>query len=78
MNGKRDYVEVTVTLKLPKKVNDFLEDFAKFAGVTVEDILSGEIEGNLNNLRDRGFIENWIDTAFEKHGISKELMYNHC
>jgi hypothetical protein len=73
--SKTETVEVTVTVDLPKKVHDFLNDFCKFAGTTLTDMLQEETIATLKNFYQGGFYEGWSKNAFKNRGVSEYFQF---
>ncbi len=64
-------MKVTITVEMPKKVHDFLSDFAKLGGTTLNDILKDETETLIKNFYQGGFYEGWNEKAFKNRGVSE-------
>lgn len=64
----------SVTLVLPKKVNDFFESFAKSIGVSVEEMFREELLGVLSQFYQGGFIEKWLDDLQTRAGEVEKLL----
>jgi len=64
-------VKLTVIVELPKRVHDFLSDFAKFAGTTLKDLLNEEMESTIKNFYQGGFYQDWSKDAFKNRGVSE-------
>jgi hypothetical protein len=67
--------EITVTIQLPLKVIAFLNDFCKFADITIEELLKEELEQVVKNFYQGGFFESWCKEAFKNHGVSKYFKF---
>jgi len=71
MSKTEELEEVTVTLQLPKKIIDFMDDFCRFADTTIEELLKEELESTVKNFYQGGFFEAWCKKAFENRGVSE-------
>ena len=69
--SKNETVKVTVTVEIPKKVHKLLEDFAAFAGVSIEDILKDELEKTLPGFWQNEMFQTWATTAITKVGCAE-------
>lgn len=61
-------VDRTITIKLSKDYDVFLEGLAKALNVTVEHILIDELYATLENFVDGGFLEGWTDQIIGNKG----------
>jgi hypothetical protein len=71
MSKKTETVKVTVTVELPKNVHKLLENFAAFAGVSLEDILRDEIEKSLSGFWQSEMFQAWAKTAIKNAGCAE-------
>ena len=68
--SKKETVTRTVTVELPKKANDLLEDFAKLAGETVETIFREHLLSVLSNFYNGDHFSYWMEEATK---LAKEI-----
>lgn len=64
-------VKVTLTIELPKNVQKFLEAFAAFVGISLEDMLKDELETDIESFYQGGYFEGWSKRAFKTHGVAE-------
>ena len=64
-------VKVTVTVELPKNVHKLLEDFAAFAGVSLEELLKNELEGDLPSFWQNEMFQTWAKCAIKNAGCAE-------
>jgi hypothetical protein len=69
-------IEITATIEIPKQVYDFLSDFAKFAGTTLQDLLNEEMESLIKNFYQGGFFQDWNKDAFKNRGVSEYFEFH--
>lgn len=62
----------TITIELPKNLDDFFEGLAVFAKTTVEEILQDALLTDVRCWKN-GMLEPWIEKAFEVRGITTEM-----
>ena len=74
--NKEETVKVTVTVELPKNVHKLLEDFATFAGVSLEELLRKELEGDLPGFWQNEMFQNWAKSAITKAGCAEYFQLN--
>jgi len=67
--SERKFVEYKITAKVPKKLNSQLVDLAKFVGISVEEMLTEEMEGLLDSFCVGGYYEAWLERAKYKKGV---------
>lgn len=64
---EEERISKTFTVEIPKKLSEFIEDFARWVGVppdrVLEDLLTSDILKPF--LEDNDFITYWIDQAWE-------------
>jgi len=63
------YMEYKITAKVPKKLHSLLEDLSKFVGVSIEEILTEEMEGVLECFIQGGYYDAWVEIALREKGI---------
>jgi ribosome maturation protein Sdo1 len=66
-------VDVTITVKIPKKYYEFLQDLAKMCRITVEYLLADELYCTLANFKKGGFIEAWTENAESLDEFEKQI-----
>jgi len=71
MSEKEETVKVTVTIELPKKVHEILEAFAKFAGVSLEELLRGQLEPDVRGFYQNDMFVGWIEDTIKNHGCAE-------
>jgi hypothetical protein len=62
---KIETVDVTLTIKIPKKYYEFLQGLAKMCQITVEYLLADELYRTLANFKQGGFIEAWTEYVID-------------
>ena len=67
----QESLKVTVTLKLPRNIRNFLNDFYQFANTTIEQLLKAELEQTVKDFYQGGFFEKWTRKAFKNRGVSE-------
>lgn len=63
--NKEETVKVTVTVELPKKAKDLLEDFAKRVNTTIEEVFATSIRDVLSNFYGGDFYTAWTKEAVD-------------
>lgn len=68
----KDIVEVTISLKLPKKAYDFFDQYARFDNISVEELFKIHLMSILTNYADGGYTEGFME-GINDH-FNKEIL----
>lgn len=68
--------DLTVTVKIPEKVNIFLKKLAEFAGVSVEDILRTQLDAEVKDFWHNEVLQDWLDVAIKNAGCAEYFRLN--
>ena len=69
-------VTVTVTVELPKNVHKLLENFAAFAGVSLEELLKNEVNPDVSFFWHNEIFQKWVKRTIEASGCTEYFQVN--
>jgi len=69
VSEREEFVEYKINVKIPQKLHSLLVDLAKFVGISIEEMLTEEMDKVLECFCECGFYEAWTEIALQKKGI---------
>ena len=76
MSKETETVSLTVTVEIPEKVHKLLENFATFAGASLEEMLKNQLEADVRGLWHDEIFYDWVQSAIEKAGCAGYFLLN--
>jgi len=63
------FVEYKITAKVPKKLHSLLERVSEFVGVSIEEMLTEELDDVLEGFVQCGFYDAWMEIGLRNRGF---------